>query len=111
MPISPRSDFHHWSRVDSMTNRTAVYGPVRTVVWEGRRSDPSPYPDQDCAMPRSTRSLRTDSGRLVSPRAVGTQVGAQGAPNGRQDTHGLKPVPPFSAQREGRSTLWVVWSK
>ncbi len=30
-----------------MTNRTAVYGPVRTVVWEGRRSDPSPYPDLD----------------------------------------------------------------
>src|SRR6266571_1772695 len=35
-----------WLRVDSITNRTAVYGPVRTVVWEGRRSDPSPYPDQ-----------------------------------------------------------------
>jgi hypothetical protein len=31
-----------------MTNRTAVYGPVRTVVWEGRRSDPSPYPDHEC---------------------------------------------------------------
>src|SRR5437660_6587867 len=28
-----------------ITNRTAVYGTVRTVVWEGRRSDPSPYPD------------------------------------------------------------------
>ena len=30
---------------DSITNRTAVYGSVRTVVWEGWRSDPSPYPD------------------------------------------------------------------
>src|ERR1019366_2997632 len=48
MPISPRLDFRPWSRVDSITNRTAVYGPVRTVVWEGRRSDPPPYPDHEC---------------------------------------------------------------
>jgi len=34
-----------------MTNRTAVYGPVRTVVWEGRRSDPSPYPDRRSSWP------------------------------------------------------------
>src|SRR5216683_4613074 len=27
--------------------RTAVYGTVRTVVWEGRMSDCPPYPDQD----------------------------------------------------------------
>ena len=33
------------TQVDSITNRTAVYGSVRTVVWEGWRSDPSPYPD------------------------------------------------------------------
>ncbi|MET4295347.1 hypothetical protein ABIB06_006500, partial [Bradyrhizobium sp. LB8.2] len=26
-------------------HRTAVYGPVRTVVWEGRRREASPYPD------------------------------------------------------------------
>ena len=26
--------------------RTAVYGTVRTVVWEGRMSDCPPYPDQ-----------------------------------------------------------------
>src|SRR5216684_2747610 len=46
MQLSPRWDFRHWSRVGSITNRTAVYGSVRTVVWEGRRSDPSPYPDR-----------------------------------------------------------------
>src|SRR5213083_1857876 len=45
MLISARLDFRHWSRVASITIRTAVYGTVRTVVWEGRRSDPSPYPD------------------------------------------------------------------
>src|ERR1039458_7275185 len=38
MPISPRLDFRRCLEVDSTTNRTAVYGPVRTVVWEGRRS-------------------------------------------------------------------------
>jgi hypothetical protein len=52
MPISARSDFRHWSRVDSITIRTAVYGSVRTVVWEGRRSDPPPYPDPEA---RATR--------------------------------------------------------
>jgi len=26
--------------------RTAVYGPVRTVVWEGRGRETSPYPDR-----------------------------------------------------------------
>ena len=26
--------------------RTAVYGTVRTVVWEGRTSDRPPYPDR-----------------------------------------------------------------
>jgi hypothetical protein len=28
-----------------MTNRTAVYGPVRTVVWEGRSREAPPYPN------------------------------------------------------------------
>ena len=29
----------------SLTNRTAVYGPVRTVVWEGSGRKAAPYPD------------------------------------------------------------------
>src|ERR1035441_4711018 len=29
--------------------RTAVYGTVRTVVWEGRMSDCPPYPDRRLA--------------------------------------------------------------
>ena len=33
--------------VFSPARRTAVYGPVRTVVWEGRAGDRSPYPDLD----------------------------------------------------------------
>src|SRR5258705_7735350 len=30
----------------SVTSRTAVYGPVRTVVWEGWSRKTPPYPDQ-----------------------------------------------------------------
>ena len=29
----------------SLTRRTAVYGPVCTVVWEGWAGNRSPYPD------------------------------------------------------------------
>src|SRR5215204_3080501 len=29
----------------SSTNQTAVYGPVRTVVWEGSGREAAPYPD------------------------------------------------------------------
>jgi hypothetical protein len=32
--------------VASVTNRTAVYGPVRTVVWQGSVGDRRPYADQ-----------------------------------------------------------------
>ena len=28
-----------------LIQRTAVYGPVRTVVWEGRSREAPPYPD------------------------------------------------------------------
>ena|SRR6516162_7588361 len=30
----------------SATSRTAVYGAVRTVVWEGRSCEAPPYPDR-----------------------------------------------------------------
>src|SRR5450759_581069 len=42
-----------------ITNRTAVYGPVPTVVWEGRRSDPPPYPDQECLRHGANPAART----------------------------------------------------
>jgi hypothetical protein len=46
MPTSNRSDFRHWSRRVSATNRIAVYGPVCTVVWQGSVGDCCPYADQ-----------------------------------------------------------------
>lgn len=39
----------------SSTVRTAVYGPVCTVVWEGRGREASPYPDAQVAC-RCTRA-------------------------------------------------------
>ena len=42
-----RSACPDWPPVLSFTRRTAVYGPVRTVVWEGRAGNRSPYPDRE----------------------------------------------------------------
>jgi hypothetical protein len=46
MPTSARSGYLHCSRTTSPTSRTAVYGPVRTVVWQGSAGDCRPYADQ-----------------------------------------------------------------
>ena len=46
MPTSNRSVSPPCSKRVSATSRTAVYGPVRTVVWEGRSREAPPYPDQ-----------------------------------------------------------------
>ncbi len=39
----------------SLTRRTAVYGPVCTVVWEGRAGNRSPYPDLVVEPPKRPR--------------------------------------------------------
>jgi hypothetical protein len=44
-----RSVFLHCSKTASVTSRTAVYGPVRTVVWQGSAGDCRPYADQQDA--------------------------------------------------------------
>src|SRR5471032_3279144 len=46
MHTSNRSACHPCSNRVSATSRTAVYGPVRTVVREGRSREAPPYPDQ-----------------------------------------------------------------
>jgi len=46
MHTSARSAFLHCSGTISVTSRTAVYGPVRTVVWQGSAGDCRPYADQ-----------------------------------------------------------------
>ena len=47
MHTSNRSVSCPWSNRVSVTSRTAVYGPVCTVVWEGRSREAPPYPDQN----------------------------------------------------------------
>src|SRR5450432_781367 len=44
MHTSNRSACHPCSNRVSVTSRTAVYGPVRTVVWEGRSCKAPPIP-------------------------------------------------------------------
>jgi len=39
------SVFHIFMSVVEQPIRTAVYGPVRTVVWEGSGREACPYPD------------------------------------------------------------------
>jgi hypothetical protein len=46
MLTSARSAFLHSSRTTSVTSRTAVYGPVRRVVWQASAGDCRPYADQ-----------------------------------------------------------------
>jgi hypothetical protein len=46
MHTSARSAFLHCSGTTSVTSRTAVYGPVRTVVWQGSAGDCRPNADQ-----------------------------------------------------------------
>ena len=41
--------------------RTAVYGPVRTVVWEGRSREAPPYPDCATVLRMTRRSRRLQS--------------------------------------------------
>src|SRR5258708_27993611 len=51
MHTSNRSACHPYSNRVSATSRTAVYGPVRTVVWEGRSREAPPYPDYAIQLP------------------------------------------------------------
>jgi hypothetical protein len=46
MPISNRLAFRHWSTSDGLSSRTALYGPVRRVVWQGSVGDRRPYADR-----------------------------------------------------------------
>jgi len=50
MRTSNRSGFRHWPRRASATTRTAVYGPIRTVVWQGSAGNRCPYADQRILM-------------------------------------------------------------
>src|SRR5947207_7726073 len=74
MPTSNYSAFHPCLERVSATSRTAVYGPVRTVVWEGRSRKAPPIPILDPELTRRpllafTRSSPSEV-RLLSARNV-----------------------------------------
>ena len=48
--------------------RTAVYGPVRTVVWEGRGREAPPYPDS-IGLGTPVETVPCGLARPRSPRA------------------------------------------
>src|ERR1019366_8368105 len=50
-------------------SRTAVYGPVRTVVWQGSAGDRRPYADQLAVCPRVCPTGNASPGR-VPPKTV-----------------------------------------
>jgi len=52
----------------SATSRTAVYGAVRTVVWEGRSCEAPPYPDRSDFVLWPQAALE---GRLLFGRSQG----------------------------------------
>ncbi len=59
----------------SLTGRTAVYGPVCTVVWEGWSREASPYPDFSQASIRLQGRQIQKSGPARPGRAVAATVG------------------------------------
>jgi len=64
-----------------LIHRTAVYGPVRTVVWEGRSRETPPYPDPQAgrggcraivgrAMPLGRAKERADAVPTIYSRSI-----------------------------------------
>src|SRR4029077_21113894 len=71
MHTSDRSVSLPCSNRVSATSRTAVYGPVCTVVWEGRSREAPPYPDlwPTTELARCFSSARnTSQGEHARPR-------------------------------------------
>ncbi len=78
------------------TCRTAVYGPVRTVVWEGSGRKARPYPDPGVERPSLRGSATPGTTRFIS--RAGTRHPAHPTPptarRGRAPAHASPPQPP-----------------
>jgi hypothetical protein len=64
MPISNRSVSLRWSRSNGVTSRTAVYGPVRTVVWQGSAGADALPARLEAANAELYQSVRSDMDAL-----------------------------------------------
>src|SRR6516225_6057500 len=60
-------------------HRTAVYGPVRTVVWEGRCREAPPYPDFVENYPNALANVTRVLHFRAEARRAGVRTGAAGA--------------------------------
>src|SRR5882672_9563512 len=88
MLISDRWVFLPWSRSNGPTSRTAVYGPVRTVVWQGSAGNRCPYADRQsppqalrCCPNRPTEKSNLD-------RCISSAVPVRQAPTASRDRRG-----------------------
>src|SRR6267142_2417507 len=68
-PHSNRSVLQLLRYQASLIYRTAVYGPVCTVVWEGRSREAPPYPDPSGLRHSASCRLERDSSRGAAQRA------------------------------------------
>src|SRR4051812_14674229 len=66
MPISNRLVFLRSLTRNGINSRTAVYGPVRTVVWQGSVGDHRPYADQVGKSETAKALLSPDEGIRVT---------------------------------------------
>jgi hypothetical protein len=67
MPISNRLASRHCSTSDGLSSRTALYGPVRRVVWQGSVGDRRPYADLTGNPDLMSSSLTIQDLRAESP--------------------------------------------
>lgn len=81
------------------TNRTAVYGPVRTVVWEGPGRKARPYPDHGCSSRSEAEPVEAVEPSKIRPgRGEGNHVlrlppPLRGGIDPQPETTGFVPIP------------------
>jgi hypothetical protein len=82
--------------LETRIHRTAVCGPACTMLWQGRRGDPSPSADFDGRMPAFTAAadpveleqLRKNLRAFLLHRLQGRRIESQGLQNGWSYLHG-----------------------
>src|ERR1019366_3045979 len=108
-----------WSKRVSLTSRTAVYGPVRTVVWEGRSREAPPYPDRAGSAVAQLSCSRNARRRLLFLRGAPSRFSSsstafastdaanrEGSPACRGGQHAGKRTPRTLPDREMLSRSW-----
>jgi hypothetical protein len=108
-----KSGFLRWSTSNGVTSRTAVYGPVRTVVWQGARRATAAR----CRSLRHVRPKRSQPGyrsndllladaqaRYVRARSRTASGGVAGKQGGREEFDSPKPAADSKRTRKQTAT-------